>query len=231
MIRILIIDDDLNYSKNILNYVINKFENLQLIYIATTYQESIEKISNSHIDLILLSLDFSNSYKIIEKIKYLNIIKKPRIVALSQNIELINKIGNNNQMCETIYKLESFETICRKIEKVIYDMDYDNSIKIKKFISSELLNMGYNIKYKGTQYILESIIYIYENNNPDLLDNLEQYVYKNISSKHNKSINNIKTNIIKATNEREKEKSSLYRLTPKLSIMTILNKISCQNSY
>ena len=231
MIRTLIIENDLNYSKNILNYVINKFENLQLIYIATTYQESIEIISNSHIDLILLSLDLSNSYKIIEEIKYLNIIKKPRIVALSQNIELINKISNNNQICETIYKLESFETIYRKIEKVIYDMDYDNSIKIKNFISSELLNMGDSIKYKGTQYILESIIYIYENNNLDLLDNLEQNVYKHISSKHNKSINNIKTNIIKATNEREKEKLSLYRLTPKLSIMTILNKISCQNSY
>lgn len=231
MIRTLIIENDLNYSKNILNYVINKFENLQLIYIATTYQESIEIISNSHIDLILLSLDLSNSYKIIEKIKYLNIIKKPRIVSLSQNIELINKISNNNQICETIYKLESFETICKKIEKVIYDMDYNNSIKIKNFISSELLNMGYSIKYKGTQYILESIIYIYENNNLDLLDNLEQNVYKYISRKHNKSINNIKTNIIKATNEREKEKSSLYRLTPKLSIMTILNKISCQNSY
>lgn len=231
MIRTLIIENDLNYSKNILNYIINKFENLQLIYIATTYQESIEIISNSHIDLILLSLDLSNSYKIIEKIKYLNIIKKLRIVALSQDIESINKIGNNNQICETIYKLESFEIICRKMEKVIYDMDYDNSIKIKNFISSELLNMGDSIKYKGTQYILESIIYIYENNNLDLLDNLEQNVYKYISSKHNKSINNIKTNIIKATNEREKEKLSLYRLTPKLSIMTILNKISCQNSY
>ena len=50
MIRTLIIENDLNYSKNILNYIINKFENLQLIYIATTYQESIEIISNSHID-------------------------------------------------------------------------------------------------------------------------------------------------------------------------------------
>lgn len=231
MIRTLIIDDDLNYSKNILNYVINKFENLQLIYIATTYQESIQIISNSNIDLILLNLSLVYSHKIIEKIKYINSIKKPQIVAVSNDIELINKMTNNNQTCEIIYRLERFELIYRKMEEIVHNMDYDNNVKIKKFISSELLNMGYNIKYKGTQYILEAIIYIYENNNLDLLDNLEQNVYKYISNKHNKSINNIKTNIIKATNEREKEKLSLYRLTPKLSIMTILNKISCQNSY
>lgn len=36
-------------------------------------------------------------------------------------------------------------------------------------------------------------------NNLDLLDNLESNVYKYVSSKYNKSLNNIKTNIIKAT--------------------------------
>lgn len=36
-------------------------------------------------------------------------------------------------------------------------------------------------------------------NNLDLLDNLESNVYKYVSFKYNKSLNNIKTNIIKAT--------------------------------
>jgi len=63
-----------------------------------------------------------------------------------------------------------------------------------------LEKLGYNWKYKGTNYLLEAIIYIYKNNNLDLLDNLEKNVYKYISCRYNKSINNVKTNIIKATN-------------------------------
>lgn len=42
MIKALIIEDDLQFSKKIINSVISKFNNIQLSYIATTYKESID---------------------------------------------------------------------------------------------------------------------------------------------------------------------------------------------
>lgn len=59
----------------------------------------------------------------------------------------------------------------------------------------------------------------------DLLDNIERNVYKYISYKHNKSINNIKTNIIKSTNSIKKHDNTVTNLTPKFVISNILVEI------
>lgn len=227
MIKTLIVDDNLQCSKIILNSVISKFKNIQVLYMASTYQESIDIISNNQIDLIFLDLklpDYSG-LKIIEDLKCLNIIQNPLIIIVSGDNELIGHVIRNKDVCEIINKVESQEMMYKKIERVINNINYEKNYReIEKFISAEMLNFGYKVKYKGTQYIKESITYIYESNNLSLVDNLEQNVYQYISYKYKKSINNIKTNIIKATNEREKEKMRLYKLTPKQTIITILNK-------
>ena len=69
--------------------------------------------------------------------------------------------------------------------------------------------------------MLETILYIYQNNNMDLLDNLERNVYKYISYRNGKKINNVKTNIIKATNAIKNGDN----LTPKFVVSNILTKI------
>ena len=180
LIKALIIEDDLSFSKRILNSILSKFKNIQLSYIATTYKEGISILSNNQIDLIFLDINLpdGNGINILEDLKYMNTIKKPQIIVISGDTDLPRQV--------------------------------------------------YNIKYKGTLYIIEAIMYVYNRNNFDFVDNLEQNVYKYISYKHQKIINNIKTNIIKATNEREKEKMLLYKLTPKASIITILNKVRNQ---
>lgn len=77
MIKALIVDDNLQYIKNILNTTINKLSDIHIEYIATTAKEAINVISNNQIDLIFLDLNLpdENGIYIIDQIKYLNTIK------------------------------------------------------------------------------------------------------------------------------------------------------------
>lgn len=62
-------------------------------------------------------------------------------------------------------------------------------------------------------------------NNLDLLDNLESNVYKYVSFKYNKSLNNIKTNIIKATMKINRNKQMYIDYTPKLVISDVVIRL------
>ena len=237
MINVVIIENNLHYAKNILNTVINRFNNFRVIHIVTTVKEGLRIITNNHIDLIFLDLKLPDDtgIKIIEKINAITNIKKPNIVIISGNVELSNIVKRTYNDLNVINKLSTSEFIYNEIKRIINELNYLNHAEnIKQQITNELKFIGYDFKYKGTQYILEAIIDIISNNNLDLLDNLEKNVYKYIAYKHNKSINNIKTNIIKATNYiylyQNPEIIKTYfqldiKLTPKLVISTVLNKI------
>ncbi len=110
-------------------------------------------------------------------------------------------------------------------EKELIKLNKKKTYIIKQKIRSELISIGYNIKYIGTHYIFEAIFIIYETGNWDMLDNLEKNVYSIMAKRHNKSINNIKTNITKATNLRKSKNTMQNSYTPKLIISTILYKI------
>lgn len=81
---------------------------------------------------------------------------------------------------------------------------------------------------------------IYEHGSEELLDNLEANVYKIIAYKNNKTINNIKTNIIKATSlayicQKENKINEYFgfeiKPTPKVVISTVIQKILVQELY
>lgn len=167
-----------------------------------------------------------NGIELIKKINSLNIIKSPSIIIISGEISLISEFKIKHSICNIIHKSESIEHIYNKVKEIINELNYLNfENNIKDEILSELSDLGYSLKYKGTHYILESIIYIYRNNNLDLLDNLEKNVYKYIAFKNNKTINNIKTNIIKSTSLISKN----INITPKLVISNVLIKLT--NTY
>ena len=130
---------------------------------------------------------------------------------------MYNLINNTNNL-ENIYN-----KINLYINKFTLSKKEEN---IKQNVVSELTTIGYNWKYKGSQYMLEAILFIIRQNNMDLLDNLEQNVYRNISNKYKKSINNIKTNIIKATNYMNNDNIHNEKFTPKQIITTILTRIA-----
>lgn len=228
MINTLIVDDNLQYVKNILNTTLNNFKEIRVTHIATTAKEALDIVSNHYIDLIFLDLklpDF-NGIEIIRKINFLNNIKNPNIIVISGDAYLSSKVPRGYNICDVISKSENSDTLYNKIKQIIHkEIIWDEKENIKEQVSKELSKMGYNWKYKGTHYILESILYIYESNNMNLLDNLEKYVYKYVALKNNKTINNVKTNSIKSTNFLERNKYFSEKPTPKLVISEILNKI------
>jgi DNA-binding LytR/AlgR family response regulator len=226
MIKVLIIEDNLVYAKNILNNILNEIDEINVKYITTTVKESIDIIYSSNIDLIFLDLKLldGNGIDIIEKIESLNHIKRPSIIVISGDIFLSNQIKKRFNTCTILNKMETQEYIRNAIVQYIHKIKYNNEKEnIREKIISELNDIGYNFKYIGTVYLLEAIIYIYKSNNLDLLDNLERNVYKYISFKYNKSVNNIKTNIIKATIKISKSKDIDY--TPKFVISNIVIKM------
>ena len=197
-------------DKNMQNiiYLINKINSKENYksYVATTNAELLKIISQNQIDGILCNKNFEIKNSII------SIINIPIFYIKKDNIEDIE-----------------IDTCLSQInKKVLIESD------LKKKIMNQLLLIGYNLKLKGTMYLLESILYICKRKQIELVDNLEHNMYKYVADINGKTVTNIKTNIIKSTNyvyKYQKEKilyeyfSSDIKITPKLVISTVVNKL------
>lgn len=205
-LKIVIADNCIKNIKFIMNRIINNVEEINIkSYIATTEEVVLKTVSENEINAILVnpkSIDTTN-------------IKEIDVITIEESI-------NEKQIMDNLISIN---------ERLINGADIKN---INKKVIFELSNLGYNFKLKGTQYIVETIMYIYKSQSVELLENLEENVYKVIAIKNNKSLNNIKTNIIKSTKfvDTYQNKNILYKyfsldikITPKLVISTILNKI------
>lgn len=201
-IKIILADKKVQNIKKILNNIINKRNNFKT-YVATTEKELKDILSKNEIIGILVNKNF-------------NINIKETYVPI-------------------FYRIED-EIQYKKIDQVLIEIEKKTKKDIKSYnvISKQLLLLGYNFKQKGSKYLCESIEYIYKSGKLELVDNLEKNVYKYIALKNNKTLINIKTNIIKATeyvyNHQDKEFLYKYfsinnKITPKLVISTILNKM------
>ena len=175
--------------------------------------------------MIIIDNELINLYK--------NIIKDYKKIIFILYVNNVKKIDNTKYY----YIDKNFvndEIFFATIENLKYiNTDYNLRIKIKE----ELKYLGYNPKYKGTQYIYEVILILLNENLYDYSDNLEKNVYPKIASKHNKSINTIKCDIINATDimicECEENKLMEYlgyftfsKPGPKKVIESIISRIS-----
>ena len=205
-LKIVILDKEFENIKFVINKIINNIEEINIIsYVATTEEEVLNITSKNEINAILANQKYIKSTN----------IKEIETVAIEQSI-------NDEQLKRKLIGIN---------ERLTKEEDMK---KINKKVIWELSNLGYNFKLKGTQYIVETIMYNYKKKNTELLDNLEENVYKAIAIKNNKSLSNIKTNIIKSTKfvDTYQNKNILYKyfsldikITTKLVISTILNKI------
>lgn len=119
------------------------------------------------------------------------------------------------------------------VEKIITTYCLDNK---KSIIIKELESIGYNPKYRGTKYLVDTILEIYKNTDVRL-DSLQSDFYPIVAKKYNKSVQNIKNCIKTATNsmylecdiEKLKSYFNLYedkKPTVRQVVFTIINHIS-----
>lgn len=205
MVNVLVVDDNLNYSKNLINIITNQNPKVRLCNICTDGEEVINMITShqSSIDIILLDLKLPN-YNGIEILYYIqknNLTKyQDSIIAISGEMGLLSKLKGNSYLHSFISKVAGFEKITREINDLI-EMKESEKYSIEYKVHKELEKLNFNFSYVGTQYLYETILILYNKYNDCFEDKkLEKNIYPIISKKYKKSVNNIKTNIINASN-------------------------------
>ena len=241
MLNVVIADNNMYYVKKLVNFVIGKNPNIKITNIVSNGLEILNIIKEEQkIDLIILDLKMPkiNGIQTLNILYNMNLNKYPDIIVLSTENNLINKVINHPLVTDFINKNTDMINIYYKIRDFESRKNYFN-IKddLSRRIISELVHIGYNPSHIGTQYIKECILEIYESKDLNLIRNLENCVYNKIACIHNKSFQNIKSNIMKATNFMYLESNidllkdyfhfndSKRKPTPKMVISTILNKI------
>lgn len=235
MLKILIIDDNLNYATNLMNFINKKNDNIKVCGIVDNGEDAIKELnSNCKFDIIILDLKMPkyNGKEVLDRIKNKKRYEKSFII-ISGEIELIRELIKNNMICTVLHKNIGMQEIVDKLNQILADKEDIKSRKeYRNKIISELNFLGYDMSYKGTKYLIDAIEYIVLNNNKEVC-NLEKNVYSMISKKYNDSIHNVKCNISRANNnmyyecEIEKLKKYFYLdkdLKPKTK--TIINVIT-----
>lgn len=213
-IQALFVSKDMLSLKQLVNSTVSQCNEIYVKYIANTKSEMLEILSRQYVDLLILDIrdfDFTLN-ELIKEINFLIICQTELL------IKLVNESYQKVQIEEN-----KIESVCNLLKEIIKNNRIANC-NIKNNILLELTNMGYNLKHIGTYYVLEAIMLIYEANSWDKLDNLQKNIYTVIAKNHNKSLNNIKTNIIKATNLKSRKSGMALEYTPKEVITHILTK-------
>ena len=238
MLNILIADNNIEYAINLMNYINEDNNIIRVCNIAKDGQKTIDILNDeNNIDIIILDyqMPIYNGEEILEKIenkdKYVD-----SFIVISGEIERVIKMRQCNLVHSILLKTSSMEDIKNKIWQLVEYKEFirKNEI-IDKKILNEILYLGYDISHKGTQYLIDAILLIYESGEYDIF-NLKEDVYPIVAKKYNKTLHNIKCDINKANDcmykvckkERVRKYFKFFddtKPTVKNVIYTILNKI------
>ena len=235
MVNILIADDNLNFSKDLINNILSN-EEVKICKLCTNGKEVLEVLDNEEIDIIVLDLrmPFFSGIEVLDNLSNSQKEKyKKSIIVISGDESYFSQLIKNPLIFDYIIKGTKTCEIAFRINRLIEYKDI--SIKRKKIID-ELKKIGYDTNYKGTIYLIEAILNIYTNKEI-LLDNLQRDVYPIIAKMYKKTPHNIKCNINNATElmyyKCEANVLQDYfkffddtKPTIKTVIYTVLNKIS-----
>lgn len=204
MFNLLIVEDDFVRAQHLINCICKSLSNIRLYNITSTAKECIEILKEEpKIDVIILDLklpDMSGN-TIIDYIEKHNMNEyKNSIIVRSGYIELINKLRLNPYVFSYSFKGSSTDMLIKEIkrltdEKKIGEEDSD----LRKKTNQLLHNLHFNFTHLGTKYLSDCIC-----NAVKISDKyniiLQKDLYPDIAQKYNKSLHNVKNNIIKSIN-------------------------------
>lgn len=211
MVKALVISNNIGFIQKLLHEINAQDLDIKITEIAENKAQIEENLSKLDLDIIFIDEAMKNNYDKIFLQKYKEIIIS---LSYSDTLNLINEITLNE--------------ICNLIERNDFD-------KRKERIIKELEYIGYKFKYKGTHYLVDTILQMYSKQN-SMVDNLQTSIYPIIAKKYNKTIHNVKSSINKATEcmycECDGAKIENYfhfnydtKPTVKQVVFTVINKI------
>ena len=162
MIKVLIVDDNYEYVRNLFNILNENIDNdIKIEKICGDGKIALDYILNSNIDVILLDLNIPNINGIeILKIMKKNNIDKDVIVITGESDMLINLIENNLTVKKILFKPFKVEDLINILQDIIQDSLNDK--KMNKILN--LLNIfNFNKATIGYNYIKQCINYCIEN--------------------------------------------------------------------
>ena len=218
MLKILLYNQNIEQLKALCNNIINSFDNLQIVGIATNENDLDSLINQLTVDIIIFDNNIANKSEILKKLNNFTVkiifhdgLKK---VKSTKTILYINKN-------------DSLTIIKEKLSKFLYKLDERNTYqKVQKILKK----MNFNIKLNGSFYLIHCICYSYFNKDKFVSDNLEKNVYPIIAKQFNVKTSTVKWSIIRAFNDVNINYCNMYsagiypdKVTPKSFINEIIN--------
>lgn len=229
MIEVVLIKKLNNNNIELINKINSINKSIRLFKIITNKEEFLNIITNHSIDVLIIDNDI---FEEIDLVAFTNLTVLIKNIIILNNETFISDFKFNNK-----YFFANETQLPELLNTYLLNQNNDNTNKniIMKKISEELKYLGYNLSYYGTKYLMECIYYFYENQN-SFDENTIKSIYSILAKKYNKSENNIKCNITRATSimfcecEENKLKKylglcSLPKTDSKIIIQTVLNKI------
>ena len=201
MLNLLIANKKLENSQVLLNYISQYIPNVRVANLAKDAKELLQAIQKYHFDIIITDYElheFSENNILINIPGHLKNTYTKSIIFLTNNIAQIKELNQNALVFDSFLKTEPISNVINSLKRLIdIKKENENTANAKVKIINELQNIGYNLSHNGTHYIAESVLLVAKFKYDS--ENLSKTVYPKVSQMYNKSLNNVKTNIITAT--------------------------------
>ncbi len=203
----IIYHNNVEILKCINNHILSCFEEIKTIYLATDENELLRLIKNKTPNFIFTTYDLYNS-KVSAEAELIDLV----VILQSPQTSLASNY--NTIYISTDYSCNAALSYFRSVALT------KNSNILKLYVEKHLKTLNFNLKQAGTQYIVDTIIYLYLNKDTLKYDNLQNKIYPYLSHRHNKSINTIKVAISRAFDE------ALIKHNPQESIYIDLSVVN-----
>ena len=163
MVNILIATNDMKIVKKLTNEILVDNYDVRIAKISTNEDETINILNNANIDVVFLDLKMIKN-SVNEMLDKLSDYKKEKyknsIIIISDIFRPIEQIYKNDMIVDYILEKSSKDEIIYKVNRAIANKDVE--VK-RRAIIKELEDIRYNLEYKGTNYLIDTILQVYAN--------------------------------------------------------------------
>lgn len=238
MLNLLIANRNLLNLQSLQNCISQYVPQARISCIAKNGKEVLEALNKYHYDLALIDMELPiyDGFDILQKVSEVGKIEYHKsFIFLSHNETIVKNLKSHYLTYDAIQDTEPFSRIITSIKSYVDSTSSEPKTSyVKTKIINELQNIGYNLSHNGTHYLAETV-YLIATLNYDS-ENLTKNTYPKVSQIYKKSLNNIKSNIITATDaacknidkkvlEKHLKLSSDIKPTAKMVIYSILQKL------